>query len=436
MIYCYVQKNYSPVVFFIILAYIVVLIEFRILIGGGNNVFEYIARKGDTMTKIANRFEITINALYDSNPSITVDDYIYPGQILEIPDKSYKKYVVQHKDTLSMIEKKFFVHENELIVANPHIKLNEKIAPGQIINIPLRKIKGIIKTNQEYSYDDLKENIVSLKQKYPFIQTEVIGSSVLGKNIYALRIGKGKRKVFYSGDWHANEHVTGLLLMKFIEDYAYAYSKNSKFRGYDITYLHENTSIWMVPIVNPDGVELVQHGITPDHPFYQQVLDMNNGSDRFYSWTANIRGVDLNHQWPAQWDHENDKSPDRPYPKKYGGTRSLTEPESIAIYQFTKKHEFEKVLAFHSQGQLIYWGFMEMEPGNSFEIANRLGRLSGYVAERTASSAAGYKDWFIQEYKKPGFTIEVGLGFNPLPITQFSQIYRENVSIMLEAPLL
>ncbi|KXG45013.1 M14 family metallocarboxypeptidase [Tepidibacillus infernus] len=298
------------------------------------------------------------------------------------------------------------------------------------------KKDDIVQTNEEYSYEDLVADIEALKSRYPFIQTDIIGSSVMGKSIYAIRLGIGQKEVFYSGDWHANEYLTAPLLMKFVEDYAKAYTQKRTLRGYDIEYLYRNNSIWIVPMVNPDGVELVIEGITPSHPFYQSVLRINSGSKDFRGWTANIRGVDLNHQWPADWEQENDRSPQVPSPRKYGGTRPLTEPETIAIYDFTKKHNFRMVLAFHSQCQVIYWGFKGMEPPESEKIVNRMAILTGYVPEKTAYSGAGYKDWFIQEFRKPGFTIEVGIGINPLPVSQFPQIYRENLAVLLEAPLL
>ena len=47
------------------------------------------------------------------------------------------------------------------------------------------------------------------------------------------------------------------------------------------------------------------------------------------------------------------------------------------------------------------------------------------------SSFAGYKDWFIQEYNRPGYTIEAGLGENPLPISQFDNIYEKNIGILV-----
>ena len=51
-------------------------------------------------------------------------------------------------------------------------------------------------------------------------------------------------------------------------------------------------------------------------------------------------------------------------------------------------------------------------------------------------SYAGYKDWFIQEFDKPGYTFEAGIGVNPLPISQLGTIYLDNEKAMLLAALL
>jgi len=47
-----------------------------------------------------------------------------------------------------------------------------------------------------------------------------------------------------------------------------------------------------------------------------------------------------------------------------------------------------------------------------------------------ASGFAGYKDWFLKEFYRPGYTIECGLGTNPLPISQLERIYSENLGIL------
>ena len=107
-----------------------------------------------------------------------------------------------------------------------------------------------------------------------------------------------------------------------------------------------------------------------------------------------------------------------PAPRDFVGYGPLTEPEALAIYNFTLKYDFKLVIAYHTQGKEIYWQF-----ANS----------SGYKLTDTPynSSFAGYKDWFIQDYNKPGYTIEAGIGESPLPISQFDEIYRDNIGILI-----
>jgi len=397
---------------------------------------EYVVQKGDTLLKLVNRFGVSKESILVQNPFLRSTDYLVPGLMLSLPNPVLRKYVVQKGDTLPFISEKFGVSGREIIQANSQLRNSSQLKVGQQLIIPFSSSKSIVQTNQEYSYYDLKNHLEELKRVYPFILIDVIGTSVLGKNLYAVRLGCGRKKVFYSGAWHANEWLTTPVLMKFIEDYAAAYSKGIPLKGYNITSLYSEASIWIVPMVNPDGVELVQEGIMPECPYYEEVLSINNGSRVFHQWTANIRGVDLNHQWPALWEEEKDTSPQKPSPCHYGGEKPLTEPETQSIYSFTLSHNFSAVMAFHSQGKEIFWGFEGYEPPESEEIARKLETLSTYKAIRYAGSGAGYKDWFIQEFRRPGFTIEIGTGVNPLPIEQFDMIYNQNLPMMLELPYL
>lgn len=126
---------------------------------------------------------------------------------------------------------------------------------------------------------------------------------------------------------------------------------------------------------------------------------------------------------------------DKPAPRDFVGVAPLSEPESRAVYNFTINHDFSLILSYHTQGQVIYWQFQDFLPPNSFEIGLELSRVSGYALEDTPynSSFAGYKDWFIQTYNRPGYTIEAGLGENPLPISQFDETYRDNLGILVLA---
>ena len=135
----------------------------------------------------------------------------------------------------------------------------------------------------------------------------------------------------------------------------------------------------------------------------------------FSGWKANISGVDLNDQFPANWDLERARNPKKPGPRDYGGESPLSEPEAIAMADLTRRRDFARVLAFHTQGEVIYWGFENLEPPESEVLVNEFSRVSGYEPVQTIESYAGYKDWFIQEWRRPGFTVELGTGKNPLP---------------------
>lgn len=111
----------------------------------------------------------------------------------------------------------------------------------------------------------------------------------------------------------------------------------------------------------------------------------------------------------------------------------LTEPESLSIYNFTLIHDFRLIISFHTQGKEIYWNFQNINPPQGYEIGEKFAESSGYVLADVPynSSFAGYKDWFIQNFNKPGFTIEAGIGENPLPIEQFDTIYYDNLGILV-----
>ena len=147
-------------------------------------------------------------------------------------------------------------------------------------------------------------------------------------------------------------------------------------------------------------------------------------------------GVDLNLQFPAGWENAREIKYSQgftsPAPRDFVGFGPLTEPEALAVYNFTLSHNFRLILAYHSQGEVIYWQFQNYNPPRSFEIGQRFSEVSGYSLEDTPfnSSFAGFKDWFIQSYNRPGYTVEVGLGTNPLPISQFDKIYADNLGIL------
>ena len=212
---------------------------------------------------------------------------------------------------------------------------------------------------------------------------------------------------------------------------------------FDVVDIWEKSSIYIVPMVNPDGVNLVLNGLSPSNPYYSDLIKWNNTGLPFSRvWQANIKGTDLNRNYPASWQLGKNQEPMfgvfGPSPTRYGGPYPLSEPETQALVNFVSSHNFRLVLSYHSQGELIFWLYNNITPPNALEIGNIFSKLSGYTLERNppVSAYAGFKDWFIETYNRPGYTFEVGLGRNPLPISQFDKIYQDNREVLLSAPSL
>ena len=288
--------------------------------------------------------------------------------------------------------------------------------------------------SKDYSYFEIAKLISYLSNKYTFLKTDIIGKSVLGKNIYALKIGEGDSKSLFAGAFHGSERITGTILLKFAEEILQSLENGKSIAGFVTEKVFKSASVVIVPFVNPDGCEIARAGAAAagDKAAFIRKISKNNT----IKYNANARGVDINHNFPAGWEQLHKKEQQNgiygPSSTRYGGAYPVSEPETYALVNLCQKQNFKHVLAFHSQGEVIYHTYNKYLP-KAEKQARLLASSSKYTLETPEGLAVGggFKDYFIDKYSKPGFTIEIGKGENPLPFSDMEAIYAKIKEMML-----
>ena len=178
----------------------------------------------------------------------------------------YDVYTIRSGDSFYNIARRYHTNPVLLLAANPGQDPNNLVIGQQII-VPYGI--DVVDTNIDYTYDVLERDIQGLQARYPFMEVGVAGSSVLGRNLYYLRLGTGPNQYFYNGAHHALEWITAPVLMKFIEDFLKAYTQGTTLDNYNPRSIWNTSSIYIVPMVNPDGIDLVLNGLQSGNPYYQ-----------------------------------------------------------------------------------------------------------------------------------------------------------------------
>lgn len=368
------------------------------------------------------------------NKACVVNDMVW--NLLKPYLQGFTTHLVKSGDSLYEIAK---MHDTTVALirqANPDVEDNN-LQIGTMLTVPLAF--DLVEETLPYTSLLTEWVIDGLTARYPYAESGSIGLSVMGNGIYYIKMGNGPTEVAYNASFHANESITTPILLKFAEQLLKSYVSEEPYEGVNVLNLFEEFTLYLVPLVNPDGVDLV-NGLLDSGRFYRSAIRIAATYPKIAfpdGWKANIRGVDLNLQFPAGWEEAKRikyaAGYTKPAPRDYVGPMPLSEPESVAMYQFTRMHDFALILAYHTQGEVIYWRYLDYEPEKAYAIAQYFASVSGYTPEETPgeSAYAGYKDWFIQQYDRPGYTIEAGKGVNPLPMEQFDTIYQDNVGILL-----
>ena len=283
-------------------------------------------------------------------------------------------------------------------------------------------------TPQVLDESAMRRCVCALRDEYAFLTAGSIGRSRAGRPIFSLSLGHGEKCVLFCGGFHGSEWLTSLVLLRFCEELCRSTQTGCPLCGVDVGSYLSRREILFVPCVNPDGAEIFLHGPQAAGAYEEAVRALFQPRTL---WNANAAGVDINHNFDAGWRTlhrmERENGIDGPAPRRYGGEEAESEPETRAICDLCRKKQPQHALAFHSQGEEIFWRYGKTDPPRAEALMHIFASASGYTpVENTGLYAhGGFKDWFIETFCRPAFTVEIGKGQNPLPLADFEEIYEK-----------
>lgn len=215
-----------------------------------------------------------------------------------------------------------------------------------------------------------------MQARYPYLQVGTIGRSVMGTPLWSLQLGNGPVEVGYNASFHANESITTPVLLKFVEQLLETYADERMYEELYPERLFEEYSLYLVPLVNPDGVDLV-NGLLTEGFYYRRAVRIASGFPGYSvsGWLeSKYPGCGSESAVSAGWDMAKkikfEQGYNRPAPRDYVGQTPLSVPESTAMFDFTRNRDFSLILAYHTQGEVIYWKYLDEEPEGAAALRN------------------------------------------------------------------
>ena len=242
-----------------------------------------------------------------------------------------------------------------------------------------------------------------------------IGQSVLNKPIFGVFFDFGAREWFIiSASIHARENITANLALLLAKQLDFKFSELKKH--------NKLPNIVIVPMVNPDGVEICFNGTTK-LSFVQakRVKEFNFGQP-FNLYKANVRGVDLNNNFNA-WFNTDPALKKFPASSGFAGPFFESEPESRALARLARELNTVFTISLHSKGEEIYYDFHlpKKEKEKHKKVAKIFAKVLKYkLVDSFTKSCGGFKDYCVLKLKKPSITIEIGSDELSHPITERS----------------
>ncbi len=260
-----------------------------------------------------------------------------------------------------------------------------------------------------FSYDALVRTVSRLRAEAPFLHVGVFGRSTCGRGLFALRFGDAPGGALVLAMLDAAQQTAGQALLDWAENMSACLNADVPLCGVDLSRVFRQSSLTLVPCMNPDGLEICRDGARGAGSLGRFVRRL---SDTDEPWHANAAGVELTRQFPYRFEFLQQtqalSETQQPAAAGFFGTAPLTEPEARALMQLCRRERFSRALLLEV-GTPLLQVFPAGESAADRETVLSAKMLSAsalvpFVLPSPQESAGAFAPWFAQTQQKNAFT--------------------------------
>ncbi len=345
------------------------------------------------------------------------------GRYKKVADTTYNNYTdrVKPKQRYYYKVRAYWIDEDEKRVIGNY---SESAKAVYTVKRKVNRLTVVDINEKLYTYLEMKDDLRILKKKYPdYFTYKIAGKSYDDRNIYIICLGNknANKKILVQSTIHGREYMNSAISMAQLEYYL-----NNWNAMYDDKYtygdLFNNTCIYIMPMLNPDGVTISQFGYRRiNNVKLRNALKSMSGIDNYERWKANARGVDVNRNFDSFW-----RSSGTPGSSFYSGKKPNSERETRIIKRIINKYKFDFVISYHSMGNVVYWNIGQKGKiyNKTYKLAKEISNIMGYpLGEESVPEGLSY-NWTIYEKNIPEIIIENGNGICPLPVSEYKKTWK------------
>lgn len=296
-----------------------------------------------------------------------------------------------------------------------------------------------IKTPTDYGTMMKYLNIMC--DRYKFMSISYIGESILGRCIPMVSLGEGKKQIVYIGAHSGKDWLGSAALIRFINEYCEVKKNGGRIYNYSIDYLFATRRICVIPMLNPDGVDININGVGDDNILKDRIMSMRQKRD-FSDWEANARGVCLQNNYNGGFLERRAIAENKGIisgaPWGYGGEAPESEPEIGALCATMRFSEgLRAALCIGGDRDKIYYRTDKKAPPRGKSIGAALSRMNGcrLQDEKDGMEYGGFEDFCIEELNIPTFSIPCQVGNGKYPYSYFD-VYSKHREVFFTLPAL